>query len=133
MRIPTFVQRLVSGRQTIHPSDLLPRRVPHLKHRLAPPAIPPHKAAHYAACLLHLGHSPSTYNLPTGTTTTDTATRYEIDYISPAARRVERELPKRVAKINFIKAQMAKMPDIIKQWREQRRANREAKQKKYPF
>ena len=141
MRVPTVVKNLLAGRHKIDPRDLLPRRSPQVKHRLVAPTIPPHRASFYSACLHRLGHDPTDYNLPpftpgvpgVSTDTTTTSNGWEIGYESPAARRVQKGLAKRVAKINFVKAQMAKMPQIIEQWREERRAGKAAKQKKYPF
>lgn len=136
MKIPNVVKRLIDGTCKIDPRHLLPRRIPQLKHKLASPQIPPKLALHYSRCLVQLGHDPQAFNLPSlaSALPSPPPNHYDtIPYISPAQRRVQRELPSRLAKINFIQHQMSRMPEIIAEWREKKRANKASKQKKYPY
>jgi len=137
MKMPKIIHKLIDGTAKIDPRDLLPRRLSQLRHRLAAPLVPHSRALHYSRCLALLGHDPQKYSLPplpSSNAASDTVVHGEsLSYVPLALRRVQRELPGRLAKINFIRAQKAKMPQIIAEWREKKRANRLAKQKKYPF
>jgi hypothetical protein len=135
-RVAEQVRDLLAGRLTIAPHDLLPRKLPSLRKTLAPPAIPPPHARHLSRHLLSLGHDPAKFNLPVppaDAARIRAATNYEIPYVSPAARRVEREAGRRAAKIEFVRAQMRKMPEIVEKWREERRRAKKAKEKRYPY
>jgi hypothetical protein len=135
MKIPTILQRIIDGTHKINKRDLLPRRVPYLKNRLAPPLISPARAQYYSRLLSGLGHDPVEFSLPPVATRllSSESQNFELSYMPLAQRRVARELPERIAKINFIKGQMENMAQLIKDWRAKKRVNRIAKKKKYPF
>jgi hypothetical protein len=135
MRIPLIIQRIIDGTHKIDKRDLLPRRVPYLRNRLAPPLISPTCAQHYSRLITKLGRDPVEFSLPPVAShiACSLPPNYELPYIPLAQRRVARELPQRLAKINFIKGQMEKMDQLIAEWRAKKRVNRIAKKKKYPF
>ena len=153
MKCPSFVKNLVKGRVTIRPEDLRPRRVPWLKNKLAVPLIPVDKARYYARHILKLGLNPADYNLGSCLAGYSDSLEenlqskeaisqkqqqppnqhYDLPYKPPAQGKYERDLPARLAKIDFIKTQMAKMPKIIEEWRAAKRQDKAKKEKKYPY
>lgn len=142
-----MAQRLVAGTFKFDRVDLIPRKVTWLRNRTLSPRIKVECQHDISRALLSMGKNPVEFGLsrdPPPVQIGPFAPKKLPGNVKLKRRRIDpatgvfvgksaKLMPERLAKIAFVKRQMADMPRIIGEWREKKRKDKDSKRKRYPF